>query len=281
MKEFYIYSLKQSYIDEFSEIEPKLLESKGRTRPAICLKDSRGQNWLLPMTSLNPDNPNYFNKVQIINAQTAMEQNMDTKAIMRFDNLLGNSKNPDYEDVLTFYKAIPVKDKNVIPYQLRGKHKKTSLDDDALKAIKDNFISYMSRYYKGKWSGFLFEYAKRDRNAPDKYQVKAKAIKHELYKGYYAQLKKRKETIKLKGARLQDKEQRSALKKDYLELAKRLEAQGIRASPKDIETMLERVKAQREQERAADKSSPPASAQRNDGGEITQKRKTFDGGKDK
>jgi|GEM_PF-3074774 len=220
MKEFYIYTLKQSYIDKYGKIEPELFNSKGTVRPFICVKDTGGHNWLIPVTSLDPNKPNYEHKSKIIAIQSKSEANLDVKVLARLPDILGKSKS-GFESVLTYYKTIPVKHKNIQPYfNTKGQHAKAQLDAKTLKVIKTNFNKYMANYFKGKPSGFLIGYCagknpEQVKKILSNYYYKSKEIRRELYNIHLARIKKKKEKDIRKQLSAADTERRRKLKTDY------------------------------------------------------------------
>ncbi|MCL2370782.1 MAG: hypothetical protein FWC80_06105 [Firmicutes bacterium] len=127
-------------------------------RPFICVKDPKGRNWLIPVTSLDPDKPNFENKSKIIAKQTKSEANLSVKVLARLSDILGRKKG-SYESILTFNKAVPVKGKDVQPYfDIQCQHAKARLDEKTCRAIKKNLYGYLANYYKDKPSGFLIGY---------------------------------------------------------------------------------------------------------------------------
>ncbi|MCL2061514.1 MAG: hypothetical protein FWH03_02705 [Firmicutes bacterium] len=191
MIKFGLYTIKESAKSKYINIEPQLAYANIHLRPAICLKDKRGQNWLLLATSLDPRKLNFSKKLSRVNALERNEKNLTTKAQMRFSDITGLCKDPKYESVLYFNHAIPVKHQDVKKFKVRGKHIIAQLTQEKLASIEKNFCAYMSRYYNNRVSGFLINY---QNNGVDisTFQYNAKAMKFELYKEHFAELQKNK-----------------------------------------------------------------------------------------
>jgi hypothetical protein len=218
LKEFYLYTLKASYIEKFKDVEPQLLLHKGATRPAVCVKDLNGQNWLIPMTSLDPAKSNYPHKIQTISSQERLEASMPIKAIMRFNDLSGVKSDKDFEDVLQFFKAIPVKQEYVNRLTNRWVHLQSRLSETERQTVKSNLLAYLSRYSKGYASGFLYRYQQNNTDI-SKYQYNVKEIRRELYREQYRQRREQKERRKRAAELAGKKEHKKELKEKYLEAA--------------------------------------------------------------
>jgi hypothetical protein len=233
LKEFYIYNLRSEYIKDFGALDSKLAHpafNKNSKRPMLCVKDRGGQNWLIPMTSLDPDNSDYAHRVQEIQGRITLEKDEDVKALMRFEDITGSHKNPDFESALLFYQAIPVKGNYVSPYASR-KEKRVSahLSYNEQQTVKNNFLRYMRRYTKGKASGFLFVKLKENENKDSKnkdgkhqfkvsnFQFNAKAIKYALYYEHCRLLSEHKERAARAEERVQIKGHKKELKDQYKE----------------------------------------------------------------
>jgi hypothetical protein len=234
MKEFYIYKLKKEFIDAFGKFDPKLAHpdfNKNSNRPMLCVKDRGGQNWLIPMTSLDPDKNNYVYKAQETQRYIVEEKDEDVKALMRFDDLTGSHSNPNFENALLFYQAIPVKGSYVKPYTTKkGKRVLARLSYDEQQTVKTNFLKYMKRYVNGKASGFLFVRLKENANKDSERQFKvntfqfnAKAIKYALYYEHCRLLREQKE----RKARAEERAQIKGHKKELRDQYKEAVGQGL------------------------------------------------------
>jgi hypothetical protein len=236
LKEFYIYNLRSEYIKDFSALDSKLAHpafNKNSKRPMLCVKDLNGQNWLIPMTSLDPDNSDYAHRVQEIQGRITLEKDEQVKALMRFGDITGSHKNPDFESTLLFYQAIPVKGNYVSPYISRKKKRVSAhLSYNEQQTVKKNFLRYMRRYTNGKASGFLFVKLKENENKENKdsknkngkhrfkvsnFQFNARVIKYALYYDHCRLLDEQKERKARAEERAQIKEHKKELKDQYKE----------------------------------------------------------------
>ncbi|MCL2370242.1 MAG: hypothetical protein FWC80_03340 [Firmicutes bacterium] len=233
MRKFYLYTIKQSYIDKYGDTEASFKKPAAKVlkRPAICLKDSFGQNWLIPTTSLDQTESNYIDRDRKTSRWQQAEAYTRIKAIMRLPDVTGKKAN--CESVLQFFKATPIKAKDVNKYFYNKVHIGAAYDNKTLKNIEDNFKAYMRVRCRGGQAGFLQQYEAWGKNI-NSYKFNSIGLKQEIYKDFFALRKRRKESAIRKEVVASDAVRRKELKQAYKQTMPKLEQDGIRGSPSKV-----------------------------------------------
>ncbi len=194
MKEFGLYVLKPNYITQFSTIDNSLQGLKSGARPFVCIKVSAsGQNWLVPFASLNPAAPDYNKKMakysafyKLDRAQANKDNRPYARAIMIFKDLTGLQSDPNFQSVVQYYNALPVKHKYCKKYRDKSGQHIVITDPRIRIAIKKTLCENISAKKKGEEVGFIK--AKIAAGALDfaNYSKKSIQIREELYKEHFA-----------------------------------------------------------------------------------------------
>lgn len=187
MKEFGMYRLKQSYFDEFIDIDPNLADV-GTGRPMICIK-SGNQSWLLPLTSLDPDKFNYTKKCARIVAQLKQEVQEPIKAMATLPDFLHNPSNQRYQNIVYFSMALPVKKKYAIKWCSDGQQ--IFLPAKNRSYIRQAALKYVKEVWNGRYAGFMKAQAEKGFDVSP-FQRRIRELKKAVYSKHFEQLKRQK-----------------------------------------------------------------------------------------
>lgn len=201
MKEFGLYKIKPSYLQRFGAIDASLSQIKGSFRPFICVKLSiSGENWLVPIASINPADQDYVKKVnkytdllRIDKMQAAKDKNCHARAIDIFKDLTGLQTDPNFRSIVEYYSALPVKHKYCLKYRDKsGKH--IVINDPITQIrIKRAVIENIKAKKQGKEVGFIKAKLEEGKTYFTNYQKKSLQIREELYKEHFALRKQEQE----------------------------------------------------------------------------------------
>lgn len=220
MKEFGFYTVKKNYIDKFLAVEPNLGDLKSEYRPFLCIKISVAQqNWLIPIASINPAAPNYFNKVDkyrnfadLDKEQARKDGNQFARAINIFRDLTGLQDNPKFMSVVEYYNAIPVKHKYCKKYRDRTR-KHICIEDTKLReVIKKTLVVNIKAKLRGEEVGFIKAKIAEGQTNFVNYSKKSLEIREELYKEHFALLKAEQKRKQLSEQRIAEAARKKELK---------------------------------------------------------------------
>ena len=194
MKEFGLYVLKPNYIAQFSTVDASLQGLKGATRPFVCIKISlEKQNWVIPIASLNPAAPDYNRKLakysdfyKLDKEQAKRDNRPYARAITIFKDLTGLQSDPNFQSVVEYYNALPVKHKYCKKYRDKsGKHIVIT-DEQTRTIIKRVLKENMAARVNGEEVGFIKAKIEAGRTNFSNYPKKSLQIREELYKEHIA-----------------------------------------------------------------------------------------------
>lgn len=219
MKEFGFYTVNQSYINKMLLVDPSIAGLKGSIRPSICVKDNNGRNWLIPIASLDPNDPNYPKKLSkykdflTIDKQQAKDDNNELlRAINIFNDLTGLKTDSRFRSIVEYYNAIPVKHKYCKKYRDRN-HSHIVLADPKLRIrIKKSFRLNLGERIKGKQVGFIKYKINHNNTFFETYPKKCIEIQSELYKEHTERLKKNIERKTIGRQRAEEKQEKKELR---------------------------------------------------------------------
>jgi hypothetical protein len=204
MKEFGVYTLNQEYSKEFLGVENKLASMKPGSRPFVCVKikvkgENDLQNWLIPLTSIDPAKNDYCHKRRKYETFNAEDKKHQPHAMDIFSNLVDNSS-ANSKSVALYFDALPVKHKYCKKYFVENKHH--VIDEKVgLKLrfkLKEYLKSYMSEPVSSKKGrvGFLKHYAEAHPDEFRDYPVRCIELLQALYKNHLETQKNKGETKK-------------------------------------------------------------------------------------
>ena len=193
MQEFGLYTLKQSYFNDFGKIDPSLNGLKLELRPFVCIKTKTSSgmtNWLIPLASINPNKPGFKDKNFRYKTYQALERDDEIRAIKVISDITKRSLDPQFKTIIEYYNIIPVKHKYCSKY-IDNKNKKHIVINDAslCNQIKKNFKLVLKEKRKGKEIGFIAKKIEAGEVMYKNYGKKIKEIGQELYKNHYRLIK--------------------------------------------------------------------------------------------
>lgn len=194
MKEFGLYTVKQSYIDKVSAVDSSIAGLKGTARPFICVKDRNGRNWLIPVASLDPNAPNYSKKrekyedfIYLDRKQAHEDGNQLLRSIHIFRDVTGLHTDNEYKNVLEYYNIIPVKHKYCKKYR-DYKRNHIILDPQLQPTVKKTFRLNLAARRQGRYVGFVKYKINHGYKNFENYPKKCLEIREALYAAHNARL---------------------------------------------------------------------------------------------
>lgn len=213
MLEFGIYTLKQEYINKYSVVDPNIV-GYGVKRPMICIK-SNGHNILLPITSIDPNKTNYEKKSIRVYMQLKQEKLEPVKAMAVLPKFLGATINSNYQSVIYYSWAIPVKHSDVKKYKQNSIH--CTLPKKYCQYIRQKALTYINEIWNGRYSGFMkVQAAKGIDVAP--FQRKIKELKKALYENNIIKIQQQKFKKVSAQKKAEERIKRQTLKNEIAEL---------------------------------------------------------------
>jgi hypothetical protein len=259
MKEFGLYTVKQSYIDEFSHIYKNLSEYKGTLRPFICVK-LNGHNWLIPVTSLNPQANNYSARLKKYIDFYALEKDSPIKTFHFFRSITRLRTHPDYRDVVLFYGAIPVKHEHCNKYRDRS-DSHIVLEKQHQSLVKGSLIKYLKASYKDNYIGFIGVRVREGRSNFATYPADWRALRAALYEKHNRIIKANEEKKRNAEAFARERARKRALRHECKLTQQCLQQAGHSraAAKKDVALLMPWILAQEELAAATAAERPQSS----------------------
>ena len=193
MKEFGIYKLRQTYLDDFVKIDKSLSDLKIKERPFVCIKVKNNDsfvNWMIPLASINPKADNYNNKSSKYKSYQFLEKTEKIKAIHIVGDILGTSSDSNFKSVIEYYNALPVKSKYCSKYTKKSDDSHIVVNDMSLcKRIKKNFNMVLDKKKQKKEVGFIKIKIEKGEKQYRDYGKKSIEISKELYKKHFDLIK--------------------------------------------------------------------------------------------
>lgn len=184
MKEFGVYSLKPTYLQEFIGVENQLAALKLSARPFVCVKlkegDGQLKNWLIPLSSVNPDSPNYIDRLRKHNAFNALDKHHTVYAMDIFDDVLKNGKR-GFKDVAWYYNALPVKGEYCIPYKDKT-DKHIFVDKTVGAKMRQRLKDYLQERKRSPYVGFIKSLIEQGKENFKNYPLDQFGLRKALYR---------------------------------------------------------------------------------------------------
>ena len=235
MKEFGLYTIKQSYIDKVSRIDPNIVDMKGTKRPFICIKDNEQKNWLIPVASIDPGKEQeykkkvskYKNFLSLDKKQAIDDSNPMLRAIHIVGDITKLRKDENFRSVIEYYNIIPVKHKYCKKYK-NYNHNHIVLSDPKLcKMVKKVFRLNLSERQKGNFVGFIkHKIALGEKDYKD-YPIRSIEIREVLYKEHTKRLRKDAERKEVARQRTEEKQRKKELRQAARQQTAILSAQSM------------------------------------------------------
>lgn len=215
MREFGVYRVSIEFVQKYQGVVNKLNELKIPRRPFVCVK-LNDQNWLIPLSSINPQNSNYVNQFKKQRDYNYWDNQNPPKAMEIFDDILGTNIK-GYKSVAQYYNAIPIKHKYCKKFL---KHDGTHLvvDKQIGNRLKGQLINYIKSTKDKQLTGFIKYFVEKGKQIYRMYPIDIHALRGELYKKQIALKKIRRENSQGKQIRLDVQNRREELKKEYKDL---------------------------------------------------------------
>ena len=218
MKEFGLYTIKQSYIDKFSLVDPGIADLKGTKRPFVCVKDRNGRNWLVPLASINPNDASYAAKMakyrdflRLDKQQAEKDNNPLMRAIHVVEDLTGlHAKG--YYSVIEYYNAIPVKHKYCKKYRDSRRQQIIVSDKARQRTIKKVLKLNLAERSQGRYVGFIKNKISNGYSNFETYSKQCIEIRSELYKDHTKRLRKDAERKEAARQRTEEKQRKKELR---------------------------------------------------------------------
>lgn len=195
MKEFGVYSLKPTYLKQFVGEENQLAALKLTVRPFVCvkLKESDGQlkNWLIPLSSINPDAPNYIDRICKHNTFNALDKHNAVYAMDIFDDILKTGKK-GFKEVAWYYNALPVKGKYCVPHRDK-EDQQIFIDSSIGTKMRQRLKDYLQERRNHPYVGFIKSLIEKGRAEFKNYPIDQFGLRRALYS----------KELRLRDARLQ------------------------------------------------------------------------------
>ena len=191
MKEFGLYTARQKYISLYQQVANKSFDSESlkiTKRPCICVK-IEGQNWLVPLSKIDPTQNDYQERHDKQYAYNKHDKNNPPYAMDIFDDLTYRGI-PNYESVVQYYNAFPVKHNLCREYRKKGMGH-LFVPEAHREEIKENLLCYLSKARKDKLNltGFIKFYVyKRKLLDYLNYPINCIDLQEAVYKKYYTEL---------------------------------------------------------------------------------------------
>ena len=216
MKEFGIYTAKESFIKKFQNIANKSFDDshlKITDRPCVCIKLS-GRNWLVPLSSIDPRKPDYVSRYGKQHSYNKHDKEnppfaMDICADLAKTGVVG------YESVIQYFNAFPVKHKYCKKYR-QHRYGHVIVDKPMGNQIKRRLIKFLNITAEGKLTGFIKHYVEKC-GKRDYYPINCFDIQRALYEDDLTQQAQKKYRINRAEKREQTKQHQKDLKNLYLE----------------------------------------------------------------
>ena len=214
MKEFGLYTIKQSYIDKFSLVDPGIADLKGTKRPFVCVKDRNGRNWLVPLASINPNDASYAAKMakyrdflRLDKQQAEKDNNPLMRAIHVVEDLTGlHAKG--YYSVIEYYNAIPVKHKYCKKYRDSRRQQIIVSDKARQRTIKKVLKLNLAERSQGRYVGFIKNKISNGYSNFETYSKQCIEIRSELYKDHTKRLRQDAERKEVARQRAEEKQRK-------------------------------------------------------------------------
>ena len=218
MKEFGLYTIKQSYIDKFSLVDPGIADLKGTKRPFVCVKDRNGRNWLVPLASINPNDASYAAKMakyrdflRLDKQQAEKDNNPLMRAIHVVEDLTGlHAKG--YYSVIEYYNAIPVKHKYCKKYRDSRRQQIIVSDKARQRTIKKVLKLNLAERSQGRYVGFIKNKISNGYSNFETYSKQCIEIRSELYKDHTKRLRQDAERKEVARQRAEEKQRKKELR---------------------------------------------------------------------
>ena len=218
MKEFGLYTIKQSYIDKFSLVDPGIADLKGTKRPFVCVKDRNGRNWLVPLASINPNDASYAAKMakyrdflRLDKQQAEKDNNPLMRAIHVVEDLTGlHAKG--YYSVIEYYNAIPVKHKYCKKYRDSRRQQIIVSDRARQRTIKKVLKLNLAERNQGRYVGFIKNKISNGYSNFETYSKQCIEIRSELYKDHTKRLRQDAERKEVARQRAEEKQRKKELR---------------------------------------------------------------------
>ena len=239
MKEFGLYTIKQSYIDKFSLVDPGIADLKGTKRPFVCVKDRNGRNWLVPLASINPNDASYAAKMakyrdflRLDKQQAEKDNNPLMRAIHVVEDLTGlHAKG--YYSVIEYYNAIPVKHKYCKKYRDSRRQQIIVSDRSRQRTIKKVLKLNLAERSQGRYVGFIKNKISNGYSNFETYSKRCIEIRSELYKDHTKRLRKDAERKEAARQRTEEKQRKKELRQTA-----RQQTSGTSAQPMSREQQI-------------------------------------------
>ena len=165
-------------------VENQLAALKLSARPFVCVKlkegDGQLKNWLIPLSSINPDAPNYLDRIRKHNAFNAMDKRNKVYAMDIFDDLLKTGIN-GFKEVAWYYNALPVKEKYCIPY-IDKANQQIFVDKSIGTKMRQRLKDYLQERQRSPYVGFIKSLIEQGKENFKNYPLDQFGLRKALYR---------------------------------------------------------------------------------------------------
>ena len=187
----------------------KFKAMKASTRPFVCVK-LYGQNWLIPLSSINPRGKKYQEKLHK-QKQFDYADNLNKPKAMDFCGDILQTEIKGFQSVAQYYSAIPVKHKYVRKY--RNKSQDHLIVDEGIgKKLRSHLAKYLRTVKEHKLTGFIGKYASEGHKRIASYPIDCMGLYRALYKDYLKQRKVQRQKRDQAQQRAEEKQRKKELR---------------------------------------------------------------------
>lgn len=187
----------------------KFTAMKASARPFVCVK-LYGQNWLIPLSSINPRDRKYQEKLHK-QKQFDYADNLNKPKTMDFCGDVLQTEIKGFQSVAQYYNAIPIKHKYVRKYRDKSQDH-LIVDESVGKKLRSHLAKYLRTVKEHKLTGFIGKYASEGNKLIASYPIDCIGLHRALYQNYLKQRKIQRQKRDQAQQRAEEKQRKKELR---------------------------------------------------------------------